>query len=91
MSRHIRQVYGVYDECLCKYGSMNVWRCCTGIFDYLSLSTLIENKISNVHGGLSLGITTLDEVNYSPLLFHLEKGNQELNGDLKDMYINTSM
>ncbi|KAE8789665.1 putative alpha,alpha-trehalose-phosphate synthase [Hordeum vulgare] len=25
------------------------------------------------------------------VLFHLEKGNQELKGDLKDMYINTAI
>ncbi|KAM3244080.1 hypothetical protein ACQJBY_055786 [Aegilops geniculata] len=86
MSRQITQVYGFYDECLHEYGSVNVWRCCTEIFDYLSLSALTENKIFNVHGGLSPAITTLDLVNYL-----LEKSNQELKGDLKDMYVNTAM
>ncbi|KAL8522539.1 hypothetical protein ACS0TY_012626 [Phlomoides rotata] len=41
-SRQITQVYGFYDEYLRKYGSVNVWRYCTDIFDYLSLSVLID-------------------------------------------------
>ncbi|CAI0437343.1 unnamed protein product [Linum tenue] len=61
-SRQITQVYGFYDECLRKYGSVNVWRYCTDIFDYISLSALIENKIFSVHGGLSPAISTLDQV-----------------------------
>ncbi|CAG8781135.1 33140_t:CDS:10, partial [Gigaspora margarita] len=58
-SRQITQVYGFYDECLRKYGSVNVWRHCCEIFDYMSLSAIIENKIFCVHGGLS-PIRTID-------------------------------
>ncbi|KAH0941995.1 hypothetical protein HID58_001632 [Brassica napus] len=61
-SRQITQVYGFYDECLRKYGSVNVWRYCTDIFDYMSLSAVVENKIFCVHGGLSPAIITLDQI-----------------------------
>ena len=67
--------YGFYDECVRKFGSVNVWRYCTEIFDYLrlyviitiwlllfSLSAVIDNKIFCVHGGLSPSINTLDQI-----------------------------
>lgn len=61
-SRQITQVYGFYDECLRKYGSTDVWRYCTEIFDYLSLSAIIDGKIFCVHGGLSPSIQYLDQI-----------------------------
>ena len=61
-SRQITQVYGFYDECLRKYGSISVWQYCTEVFDYISLSAIIDGKIFCVHGGLSPSIQTLDQI-----------------------------
>ncbi|ETO10261.1 hypothetical protein RFI_27116, partial [Reticulomyxa filosa] len=61
-SRQITQVYGFYEECMRKFGSVNVWRYCTDIFDYLSLSAMIGDRVFCVHGGLSPSINTLDQI-----------------------------
>mmetsp|Transcript_57329 Transcript_57329/g.136262 ORF Transcript_57329/g.136262 Transcript_57329/m.136262 type:complete len:325 (+) Transcript_57329:53-1027(+) len=61
-SRQITQVYGFYDECLKKYGNANPWKYCTEIFDYLTISAIVENSIFCVHGGLSPDIKLLDQI-----------------------------
>jgi len=61
-SRQITQVYGFYDECLRKFGSVSVWHYCTEVFDYLTLSAVIDNKIFCVHGGLSPSVVSLDQM-----------------------------
>ncbi|KAH9253657.1 serine/threonine-protein phosphatase 2A catalytic subunit alpha isoform [Batrachochytrium salamandrivorans] len=61
-SRQITQVYGFYDECMRKYGSANVWKCFTDLFDYLPLTALVENHVFCLHGGLSPSIETLENV-----------------------------
>lgn len=37
--------YGFYDECLRKYGSANVWKMYTDLFDYFPLTALVENVV----------------------------------------------
>ena len=45
-SRQITQVYGFYDECLRKYGTADVWKYFTDLFDYIPITALIENQVS---------------------------------------------
>ncbi|KXN71364.1 Metallo-dependent phosphatase [Conidiobolus coronatus NRRL 28638] len=61
-SRQITQVYGFYEECHRKFGSANVWKYCCDVFDYISLSAIIDNKIICVHGGLSPNISTVQQI-----------------------------
>eukprot|EP00935_MAST-01C_sp_MAST-1C-sp1_P002670 g2670.t1 len=56
------KVYGFYDECQRKYGSPNVWKYFTDLFDFLPLAALIENSIFCPHGGLSPSIDSLDHI-----------------------------
>jgi serine/threonine-protein phosphatase 4 catalytic subunit len=60
-SRQITQVYGFYDECM-QYGSVNVWRYCTEVFDLICLAALMRGKIFCVHGGLFPSVTNIDDV-----------------------------
>lgn len=53
-SRGVTQSYGFYTECSRKYGNANVWHYFTDMFDFLTLSVVIDNQIFCVHGGMSL-------------------------------------
>lgn len=61
-NRGITHVYGFYDECFRKYGSANVWKYLTDLFDHFPLTAVIENEIFCLHGGLSPKLTTLDAI-----------------------------
>lgn len=61
-SRAVTQSYGFYTECVRKYGSSSVWTYFTDMFDYLTLSVVIEDRIFCVHGGLSPTIHSIDQI-----------------------------
>ena len=61
-SRQITQVYGFFSECSRKFGSNNVWRYFTDMFDYLTLAAVLDNSIFAVHGGLSPLLVSLDQI-----------------------------
>lgn len=61
-SRGVTQSYGFYTECVRKYNSATVWHHFTDMFDYLTLSVVISNRIFCVHGGLSPSIHSIDQI-----------------------------
>ena len=61
-SRGVTQSYGFYTECNRKYGNANVWHYFTDMFDFLTLSVVINNEIFCVHGGLSPSIHSIDQI-----------------------------
>ncbi|KAI3777138.1 hypothetical protein L1987_46932 [Smallanthus sonchifolius] len=46
----------------CRYGSANMWKTFTNLFDYFPLTALVESEIFCLHGGLSSSIETPDNI-----------------------------
>ncbi|EFX05920.1 serine/threonine-protein phosphatase [Grosmannia clavigera kw1407] len=61
-SRGVTQSYGFYTECARKYGNASVWHHFTDMFDFLTLSVVINDQIFCVHGGLSPSIHSIDQI-----------------------------
>jgi hypothetical protein len=56
------QSYGFYTECVRKYGSSHVWTYFTDLFDFLTLSAVIDDRIFCIHGGLSPSVHSIDQI-----------------------------
>ena len=61
-TRSVTQVYGFYDECNRKFGSLNVWHKCINVFDNMPIAAIIDSKILCVHGGISPNIPTIQDI-----------------------------
>ncbi|KAJ7647052.1 Metallo-dependent phosphatase [Roridomyces roridus] len=61
-SRAVTQNYGFYTECMRKYGSSHAWTYFTDMFDFLTLSVVIDDRVFCVHGGLSPSIHSIDQI-----------------------------
>ena len=48
-STEITQLYGFYDECVQKFGSANVWKMFTELFNYLPISAIVTNPNSELN------------------------------------------
>ncbi|CBK24778.2 uncharacterized protein [Blastocystis hominis] len=61
-ARQVNISCGFFDECIRKYGDSSVWKCFNDLFDYLTISSLVENEVFVVHGGLSPSIQSIDQI-----------------------------
>lgn len=61
-----QQTYGFYTECVRKYGSSHVWTYFTDMFDFLTLSVVIDDRIFCVHGGTQLPAAVRYTANLPP-------------------------
>ena len=61
-TRQVNISCGFFDECIRKYGDSAVWKCFNDLFDYFSISALVEEEVFVVHGGLSPSIQSIDQI-----------------------------
>uniref|UniRef100_A0A7S2TQD6 Serine/threonine-protein phosphatase n=1 Tax=Lotharella oceanica TaxID=641309 RepID=A0A7S2TQD6_9EUKA len=76
--RRISSAYGFHTECLSKYGGgqgLDAWKYFTDMFDYLPIAALINGKVLAIHGGLSPGIVSLDQIRVLERFTELEKSS----------------
>ncbi|XP_047328383.1 serine/threonine-protein phosphatase PP1-like [Impatiens glandulifera] len=57
----INRIYGFYDECKRRF-NLRIWKTFTDCFNCLPIAALIDEKILCMHGGLSPGLKSLDQI-----------------------------
>ncbi|KAL9679719.1 hypothetical protein QQ045_017585 [Rhodiola kirilowii] len=57
----INRIYGFYDECKRRF-SVRLWKTFTDCFNCLPVAAVIDEKIMCMHGGLSPGMESLDQI-----------------------------
>ena len=55
------RIYGFYDECKRRY-NVRIWRSFTDLFNFLPVAAIIDEKILCMHGGLSLELKNLQNI-----------------------------
>ena len=76
-SRQITQVYGFYDECVRKYGSANVWKLFTDLFDYFPLTdrtALLDSRSVQVSTVLQYTVFIILTLFIHPSLYNTGTG-----------------
>ncbi|KAH8253891.1 hypothetical protein KR032_007479 [Drosophila birchii] len=64
-SADVNRVYGFYDECKRRY-SVKLWKSFVDCYECMPVSAIVGDRIFCVHGGLSPGLKTLDDIRYLP-------------------------
>mmetsp|Transcript_17332 Transcript_17332/g.24540 ORF Transcript_17332/g.24540 Transcript_17332/m.24540 type:complete len:376 (-) Transcript_17332:112-1239(-) len=57
----INRIYGFYDECKRRY-NIKLWRTFTDCFNCLPVAAIVEEKIFCMHGGLSPGLNSMEQI-----------------------------
>lgn len=59
----VSKVYGFYDECKRRLGSVKTWKNFVDVFNSLPIAATISDKIFCVHGGLSPFLRSIKQIN----------------------------
>ncbi|CAO3608200.1 unnamed protein product [Mucor hiemalis] len=61
-SADVTRVYGFYDECKRRCGSVKIWKHFVNVFNTMPIAALVGGRIFCVHGGLSPSMQSMDQI-----------------------------